>query len=456
MGVDRLPLRGGLRLRIAAVAVLAVGVAAVVGALLLVGVLRSRLDAAATTAASLRARDVAALAAAGTLPSRLALPGEESAFVQVVDQRGLVVASTENIDGEAVIVAQKPSGAQVLVSTVRVGPLDQTMRVVALNTDTPAGVASVYSGESLVGAHETTSVVVRLLVVGLPVLLALVGAVTWWAVTRTLKPVRAITRTMADISATDLHRRVPTPPTPDEIGLLASTVNATLARLETSVERQRRFVADASHELRGPLASLRADLEISITHPDHTVWADVARDTLGDVERLQELTDDLLLLARLDTTGTRPHQPVDLAAIVTTAVLGVRRRDLLMTTDAPIGSAMVDGDPDQLHRMVRNLVHNAEEHAEHRIDLRVTVADDHVRLSVADDGPGIPIELRDRAFERFVRLDTARTRDTGGTGLGLAIVHDVVANHHGTVSIEDTVPHGATIIVTVPHHACPS
>lgn len=456
MDADQFPRRVGLRLRIAAVAMVAVGVAAALGAVLLVGVLRSRLDTAATTAARLRARDVAALATAATLPRRLALPGEETAFVQVVDRHGRVIASTENVEGEAPISANHPAGTQELVATLGVGPLDQTMRVVALNATTTDGTVVVYAGESLAAAHETTSAVVELLAVGLPVLLLLVGAVVWWAVGRTLRPVRAITRTMADITATDLHRRVPEPATRDEIGLLASTVNATLARLDTSVERQRRFVADASHELRGPLASLRADLEISVTHPQLTVWSDVARDTLGDVERLQGLTDDLLLLARLDSPTPRPHQPVDLAGIVTRAVLALRRDDLVVTTDVGDEPAIVDGDPDQLHRLVRNLVHNAEEHAEHHVTVRVWADMDVVRLIIADDGQGIPAELRESAFERFVRLDSARTRSSGGAGLGLAIVRDVVAAHHGTVHIDDTDPHGATFTVTIPRRPAPA
>ena len=453
MPADRVSRGIGLRLRIVAVAVVGVGLAVTVGAVLLVGVLRSRLDSAATTAASLRARDVATLASAATLPRQLALPGEEAAFVQVVDNSGLVVASTQNIEGEPPVIAQQPQEAHVVTTTVRVGPLDQTMRVVAVTATTATGTMVVYAGESLASAHDTTSAVVELLAFGVPVLLLIVGAVVWWSVGRTLRPVRAITRTMTEITASDLHRRVPTPSTRDEIGVLASTVNETLARLDNSVEQQRRFVADASHELRGPLASLRADLEISVTHPELTLWTDVARNTLSDVERLQELTDDLLLLARLDSQAQRTTKPVDLAEITTTGLHTMRRHDVDVTTDISGPPAMIDGDPDQLHRLVRNLIHNAEEHAATRIEIAVQTGVDVVRLIVADDGPGIPVEFRDSAFERFVRLDTARTRDSGGTGLGLAIVRDVATAHHGTISISDSDPHGTTIIVTLPRQA---
>ena len=454
MAAARIRRRVGLRLRVTAVAVLTVGIALAISAVLLVGLVRSRLDTAATTAATLRARDVAALAEAGTLPTTLALPGEESAFVKVVDAAGDVIASTGNIDGEPAVTAVKPSSATPLVLTIPIDPLDQAdaMRVIALNSTTSTGTVTVYAGESLENADDTTAAVITVLAIGLPLLVVIVAAVTWWAVGRTLRPVRRITRTMADITASDLHRRVPVPETHDEIGELAVTVNETLARLDTSVEQQRRFVADASHELRGPLAALRADLEISVTHPERTAWHDVARDTLSDVERLQHLTEDLLLLARLDSNRQRPHQQVDLAEVAADAAGGIRRNDLDVNVLGADSTAIVDGDPEQLHRMIRNLVHNAEEHAEHRVTVTLTNLAATVQLQVADDGPGVPAEVRDIVFERFVRVDTARTRDTGGTGLGLAIVADVVAAHHGSITVTDSDPHGATFTVELPAH----
>ncbi len=454
MAADRVRRRIGLRLRVTAVAVLTVGVALAAAAVLLVGLVRSRLDTAATTAATLRARDVAALAEADALPTTLALPGEESAFVQVVDNTGAVIASTGNIDGEPAVSMAKPSGTTPLVLTIPIDPLDQAdaMRVIALNGTTDAGMVTVYAGESLENADDTTAAVITVLAIGLPLLVVIVAAVTWWAVGRTLRPVRRITRTMADITASDLHRRVPVPETRDEIGELAVTVNETLARLDSSVEQQRRFVADASHEMRGPLAALRADLEISVTHPERTTWHDVARDTLSDVERLQHLTEDLLLLARLDSNRQRPHQQVDLAEIAADAAGGIRRNDVDVTVLGADSSAIVDGDPEQLHRMMRNLVHNAEDHAAHRITITLAKQAATVQLQVADDGPGVPAEVRDIVFERFVRVDTARTRDTGGTGLGLAIVADVVASHHGSITVTDSDPHGATFTVELPAH----
>ncbi|CAN5584667.1 HAMP domain-containing sensor histidine kinase [soil metagenome] len=443
----------GLRLRIAAVATIAVGVTVTIGAVLLVGLLQSRLDAAATTAATLRARDIASLAESSTLPRLLALPGEESAFVQVVADDGTVVASTENIDGEASVAAQRPTGNETLTLTMAIPPLNQqeAMRVVVVNADTPTGAVTVYAGESLEAAGDTKKVVVTVLVFSLLALIVIVAAITWWAVGRTLRPVRAITRTMAEITASDLHRRVPAATTRDEIGLLATTVNETLARLDTSVERQRRFVADASHELRGPLAALRADLEISVAHPERTIWNEVARDTLSDVARLQHLTEDLLFLARSDGRSARSHKPVNLTAMVEAATFGVRRTDITITNRTLDDAVIVNGDADQLHRMIRNLVHNAEEHAQHLVEISIVVDGDSIRLVVADDGPGIAAEQRSNVFERFVRLDVARTRDNGGSGLGLAIVYEVVADHRGSITITDTRPHGATFTIVLPN-----
>ncbi len=444
--------RLGLRPRIAIVAALTVGLALAIGAFVLLALLRSRLDDAATTAATLRARDIASLATVGTLPRRLALPGEESALVQVVDINGTVLASTENIDGEPAISSLRPADASAAAFTTLVPALDESndMRVVALRATLAGQPVTVYAGESLERSEETVDSITAALTLGIPAVVAVVAAVTWWGVGRTLRPVRAISRTMAEITAHDLHRRVPAAVTSDEIGQLATTVNHTLGRLDTAVERQKRFVADASHELRGPLAALRADLEISVTHPQQTNWVTVANDTLGDVERLQRLTEDLLTLASADTELSEHDELVDLADIAIRLVTDVRRAGLVIALHDLDTPAVLGGNEDQLSKLVRNLLHNAEEHAETRIDITIERQPHRLRLIVADDGPGIPASDRERALQPFVRLDVARTRDTGGTGLGLSIVAGVVASHLGSIRIADSEPHGATIIVELP------
>jgi len=246
--------RLGVRVRITAFATIIVAAALVAGAFLLTGLLRSRLDDTATTAARLRARDIAGLAASDSLPATLALPGEESAVVQVVSSSGAVVAASQNIDGEPPITTLQPAAGHELVTTMAVTAIDphDPMRLVAVTTDTPSGPVTVYATESLERSEETVHAIVAVLAVAIPALLGLVGVLTWWAVGRTLRPVRRITHTLGEITTTDLHRRVPDPTTNDEIGELAATVNTTLQRLDVAVERQRRFVADASHNSAGP------------------------------------------------------------------------------------------------------------------------------------------------------------------------------------------------------------
>ena len=370
--------------------------------------------------------------------------------MQVLSASGEVIASSENVDGEPAITTRLTAAN----SSPRSSSLRSTHTTPCASSrsgPTPrTGPVSVFAAESLERSEETVQSIIEVLTITIPAILALVAAVTWWAVGRTLRPVRVITATLAEITATDLHRRVPASSTNDEIGTLADTVNDTLSRLDTAVERQRRFIADASHELRGPLAELRGDLEVSVIHPQRTDWDVVARDTLTDVDRLQHLTEDLLTLARL---GADPHsvgaQPVDLAALIrdeldhldaTTLVIAIHDA----STPAVLGSA------NHLCRVIRNLIDNAAEHATTRIDVYVELVGDCVELRVTDDGPGIPTADRARVLEPFVRLDTARTRDAGGTGLGLAIVDEIIRAHNGELSLDSADPTGLTVIVRLP------
>lgn len=451
--------RFGLRVRIALFATAIVGVALVAGAIVLTSLLRSRLDDTATTAATLRARDVAGLAASGGLPARLALPGEESAVVQVVSADGGVVASTQNIEGEPPITTLSPFANGERVATLTVTALDAAdpMRLVAVRADTVGGPVTVYAAESLERSEETVHSIVGVLIIAIPLIVLLVAALSWWAVGRTLRPVRAITATLADITATDLHRRVPEASSGDEIGMLAGTVNDTLSRLDTAVDRQRRFIADASHELRGPLAALRGDLEVSVNHPDRTDWTVVAADTLTDVHRLQLLTEDLLTLARL---GATPDG--DLAGDVDLVeLLDAERRRIAappgITIDVADADAavIVRGSAAQLGRVIRNLLHNAVHHSASHIHIDVITGPDHGRLRIADDGPGIPDGDKARVLEPFVRLDEARTRDRGGTGLGLAIVDEIVRAHHGVMHLSDNTPTGLVVTVDLPSSHAP-
>ncbi|GAA2823776.1 sensor histidine kinase [Crossiella cryophila] len=269
------------------------------------------------------------------------------------------------------------------------------------------------------------------LLAGVPLLLALAGWLTWLALGRMLRPVARIRAELADITATDLGRRVPEPARQDEIHQLARTVNATLTRLDQAVIAQRRFVADAAHELRGPIAALRGELELATTHPGQADWPEVVRLALTDTVRLQDLAADLLLLAQLDNPGPATGAEIDLGNLIGEH-LAARElpAHLQRSAQLPKLPVVVPGRAAALTRLLGNLLDNAERHADRYVEVRLGTEDGHAVLEVLDDGPGIPLMDRGRIFEPFARLDDARARADGGTGLGLAIARQI-AEHHG-------------------------
>jgi signal transduction histidine kinase len=277
-------------------------------------------------------------------------------------------------------------------------------------------------------------------------LLAVVGGVTWLVTRRALRPVEGIRREMAAITRSeDLARRVPEPGSRDEVARLARTTNETLAALEASVERQRRFVADASHELRSPIASLRTQLEVGAAHPELLDVSGAVEDTV----RLQQLAADLLLLARLDA-GERPGPALlDPAQLLAEEV--ARRTGDRQPVEVTVAEGLqVAGSRGQLARVISNLLDNAQRHAAASVSASVRRQGGGIVLAVADDGAGVPERERERIFERFVRLDDARTRDEGGAGLGLAIARDVARRHGGTLTVGRSASGGALFELTLP------
>jgi signal transduction histidine kinase len=291
----------------------------------------------------------------------------------------------------------------------------------------------------------------RTLYFGLPAVVLLVGALGWLVAGRALRPVEAMRRQLADITARRLGGRVPVPPDGNELRSLAVTTNETLDRLARAVQEQRRFVADAAHELRSPIAGMRNHLEVAVTHSGSVDWPVTAAAVLGGAKRLQALTDDLLMLARLDTVAP-VRRPVDLGALACEAVA---ERDYLdsggpvFAADVPAEPVLVTGDESALARMLRNLMDNAARHGTATAGVSVRAEDGTAWIEVVDDGPGIPVQARDRIFGRFTRLDDARSRDRGGAGLGLAIVRDIVTRHGGTVRVAAS-PVGARFVVRLP------
>ncbi|MDH5237537.1 MAG: HAMP domain-containing histidine kinase, partial [Acidimicrobiia bacterium] len=257
-------------------------------------------------------------------------------------------------------------------------------------------------------------------------------------------------RRVASIELDRLAERVPDPGTEDEIARLASTMNAMLDRLDEASARQRRFVADASHELRSPLTRIRTTLEVDLAAPDADL-VQTCDQALDATIAMQAMVDDLLYLARRDA-GPAPERfsPVDLDVVVDAEVQQIRTHTLLDIDQSAVSAAVVSGSRQQLRRMVANLLDNAVRYAEHRVLVALEEVGDRAVLVFEDDGPGIDPADRDRVFGRFTRLDDARASTTGGTGLGLAIVHDIVSTHGGHIVIEDAASGGARIVVELP------
>lgn len=303
------------------------------------------------------------------------------------------------------------------------------------------GQLTVYAGAPLSAEQSAVRTALTVMLIGFPLLLAVVAGVTWLVTRRALRPVEGIRTEMAAITASeDLARRVPVPDTHDEVARLALTTNETLAALQTSVERQRSFVADASHELRSPIASLRTQLEVGAAHPELLDLDGAVEDTV----RLQGLAADLLLLARLDA-GERPADTrFDLGALAREEAEGRAG----VTVDAQ--AVAVAGSRAQVGRVLTNLLDNARRHARSAVTVTVRQEGDRAVVAVADDGDGVAEADRERIFERFVRLDEARSRDDGGAGLGLAIARDIAVRHGGTLTVGRAPAGGALFELRLP------
>ncbi|MFJ8112835.1 sensor histidine kinase [Streptomyces sp. NPDC096132] len=436
---------------VVAVALLAAGTAVLLS-------LRSSLTGQAGTQAERSARAVAAQLAVGTPYEDLSSLDDDERPVRIVDAQGRQVAASEDLERIGCAGtdedAEEDLGPGEIDDETRFGDGSATVdgetadyRFAAVEVRDPEkGPLTVCAGAPLEAEQSAVRTALTALLIGFPLLLAVVAGVTWLVTRRALRPVEGIRREMAAITASaDLARRVPEPDTHDEVARLARTTNETLAALETSVERQRRFVADASHELRSPLASLRTQLEVGAAHPELLDVAGAVEDTV----RLQRLAADLLLLARLDAgEGPVADARVDLAALAREEAAG--RAGVSVAAEA----AEVAGSRGQLGRVLANLLDNAQRHA--RSAVTVTVRRESARegpwavVAVADDGDGVPAADRERVFERFVRLDAARSRDEGGAGLGLAIARDVALRHGGTLTVRETAEGGALFELRLP------
>ncbi|QDY79070.1 sensor histidine kinase [Streptomyces qinzhouensis] len=452
-----------------------VAVALVVAGFSVLLVLRAYLTDQAELQAEVTAREVASQIAREAGDGPVSVTSPEDRPVQVVDEDGKTVAVSKDLEkisgtGSTGVKPEPlptgedepdrdqdddPERGQVSGKEPRFSRGEATVdgetaeyRFAAVEATTGGGLTvTVYAGAPLAVEQHAVASVREAMLAGLPVLLVVVGGVTWLVTRRALKPVEDIRTEMAEITASeDLSRRVPEPGTRDEVDRLARTTNETLAALEASVERQRRFVADASHELRSPIASLRTQLEVGEAHPE---LLDVPG-AVADTVRLQQLAADLLLLARLDA-GERPGRAVvDLSALVREQVSQRGGPGRVPVTVTAADGVEVLGSAGQLDRVLGNLLDNAERHAAGEVTVSVTREGGAAVLAVGDDGSGVPDAERERIFERFVRLDDARSRDEGGAGLGLAIARDVAERHGGTLTVGESRDGGALFVLRLP------
>ena len=448
----------GIRLTATLTAVLIVAGAFAVSGLALIGLVQHSLVNNVDANAIARAQDVAALVRAGNLQPAVASTGQETAVVQVVDSAGKVVSASPNIAGEGPVLTQHPasrSRVSLTMTGLPIGEGAEQYRVVAQPVKLQGGPGWIYVATSLQQVEVAVNKLRNLLVVGLPLLLLLVAAAIWKAVGRALRPVEEIRLQAATIGGSDLQQRVPVPTTNDEIARLAATMNQMLARLEDASQRQRHFVGDASHELRSPLAAMQAQIDVALAHPNLTESTEVMQSLQDQSQRMTQLIEDLFFLARADEGRlTSERKIVDLDDLVLAELVRLRARHRAAIGAISIDAARVFGSARDLARLLRNLGDNALVHARTTVSIGLTATDVDATITVADDGPGVPLEERDRIFARFARADQARARPaTGpGTGLGLAIARQIVEAHGGAIRVEeDGAPtRGARFVVLLP------
>lgn len=349
-------------------------------------------------------------------------------------------------DDEGVLDFGEPAGASLPSLDTIEG--DDNLRVVG--QEIFSGDEIVIVARSLDGVDRTTSQVLLFSFVSVPILTLLVGGLVWSLVGRALRPVEVMRSEVEAIRAKDLSRRVPTNGQPRELRALGITMNSMLERLETAQDRQRRFASDAAHELRSPLASMAAQLDVDAAHPDTSDPHATATRVREETRRLQGIVSDLLLLARSEGADTSTHTLLDLDDVIAVASASSPRLPGVELSLPPESAAQVRGTSQQLERLFTNLLSNAVRHSKSQVQVKVSSTADLIQVTVDDDGAGVPDADRERVFERFVRLDEARNRDDGGSGLGLALVHEIAVQHGGSVRIETAPIGGARFVVTLP------
>lgn len=452
------PSHWSVRLRVTVAATGVVAAALTTGSIGVVLVAQQSLISGLDSTAASRAREVEALAAGSSVPAVVPNAGEETSFVQVVDGHDRVIGASRNVSGEPPLLRAPPANGARTVITQPSSPLgDSSLRVLAVPVRLSTGPAWIYVASSLAPVTAAVDTIALLFSVGVPALLLVLAFTIWRAIGGALHPIEAIRREAAGIEASDLSRRLPVPRSDDEVSRLARTMNGLLDRVEAAAIRQQEFVADASHELRSPVAALQAQIEVALGHPEQVSMRPLLVTLHEQTTRMARLADDLLFLA-----GGSAAPDAATALDLDDLVLAEAAR--LRTIGAPLevrvtelSAARVTGSGPALARLLRNLGDNAADHAHRVVALALTTGPRTARLSVTDDGPGVPERDRERVFARFVRLDHARARSVtgGGTGLGLAIAKQIVERHHGSIRAEERTDgsSGARIVIELPLHS---
>jgi signal transduction histidine kinase len=451
--MPRRPWNWGISARSAFVSATVVFVALAVSGAALAAVLYKSMVSGIDTAAATRVADIAlALDSVGIerLDQNLLATDERIVAVQIINSDGTVMRKSGSAPDEPLIPLDEIGEGLRIGIPEHPSPYGSIRFSAQTVDDGPRGRYIVLVGE---GSEEIASTVRTALIavaVAAPIVIAVAASATYLLVRRSMKSVDEIRSRVADISTSDLSERVPVPSSRDEIAALADTMNEMLARIEAGHTAQRRFVGDASHELRSPLATIISALEVAVAHPEVLDKELAAGTLIPEAHRMQALVDDLLLLARADERGLAINpEDVDLDDLAAEAAQRLRRETSLDVRTELAPTRLV-GDSAALSRALRNVLDNAARHASSRVDVEVASRDGEAMVSIADDGPGIPAADRDRVFDRFVRLDPDRSRSGGGAGLGLAIVREIVAAHNGTVTIGDRPGGGTAITIQVP------
>jgi signal transduction histidine kinase len=453
----RRPYRRSLRTRVTVTAGLVIAAAVTIGILLLyllqIDSVRNTVDQQLRTYVA----QIAQASPTGNWTTPLpASPLASAAQAQVIADDGTVVAATRGLSGvpatfalaaDSVTPVRLKGADGVIPDDVRAIAMRHTVnnRSVLIVAATPTGILS-----------DINTTFAYQLILGFPIILILAALAVWILVGRALGPVERIRHAASAITSADLSRRVPEPGTDDEIGHLAQTMNQMLTRLENSARRQRSFVADASHELRSPVAAIRTTLDVALAHPDRAPWPTIAARASQQGERLEQLLQQLLLLAKADEHTLAGHRrPVDIHKTLREVTRATPTDHIAVELNLT-GSALTIGNPGNLARLFRNVLENAIRYAAGTVIITTSSTPTTVEIRIADDGPGIPAADRERVFDRFVRLDSSRDRATGNSGLGLAIAREIAATHHGSIRIDDAPGPGANIVIELPRRQAPT